>query len=107
MSEKRPTKAEREAKEANAAHEKRLADDQHAKYLTSHMGDPMTDPSAGDPPPAISDAGDRLGTIPVTRNAVADTEQAKHEGLQAAEQGSPTKAEKQSGKREHAKHPPT
>lgn len=62
----------------------------------THLVDPLTDPSSGDPPPAISADGERLGAIPLTRNAVADTEQAKKEGLDAAEHHAPTKAEKQS-----------
>lgn len=73
----------------------------------THLVDPLTDPSSGDPPPAIGRQGDRLGAVPVTRNAVADTEQAKAEGLEAAKQNEPTKAEKASGKTDHAKHATT
>jgi hypothetical protein len=62
----------------------------------SHLVDPMTDPSSGDPPPAVTDQGERLGAVPVTRNAVADTEQAKQEGLDAAKSGEPSKAEQAS-----------
>jgi hypothetical protein len=62
----------------------------------SHLVDPMTDPSLGDPPPAVTDYGERLGAVPVTRNAIADTAQAEQEGLDAAESKAPTKAEKAS-----------
>lgn len=64
----------------------------------THLVDPRTHPSSGDPPPALTPQGERLGAVPMTRNAIADTEQAKQEGLDAAEQGSKTKAQKQTDK---------
>jgi hypothetical protein len=68
----------------------------------AHLIDPMTHPSSGDPPADVTAQGERLGVIPVTRNAVADHAQAEQEGLDAAKSGSKTKAEKQSDKRHHA-----
>lgn len=63
----------------------------------THLVDPMTHPSSGDPPVGMTPNGDRLGAAPLTRNAIADTEQAKQEGLEAAKSHEPTKAEKASG----------
>lgn len=60
----------------------------------THLVDPMTHPSSGDPPAAMTPEGERLGAVPVTRNAVADMEQAKQEGIAAGREHAPTKAEK-------------
>lgn len=90
------TKAERQAEEAAA---QRRADAlEIERDRQTHLVDPLTHPSSGDPPPAISEAGDRLGAVPMTRNAVADTRQAEQEGLEAAKRNQPTKAEKQASK---------
>jgi hypothetical protein len=94
------SKKEREA--IDEFHQGRAERSQAEIDKRSHLVDPMTDPSSGDPPAAISEHGERLGTIPVTRNAVADTEQAKQEGLDAAKQNEPTKAEKASSDRQKA-----
>lgn len=92
------TKAEQHAKDEQAAEQHRMDGIAAEQDRQTHLVDPLTHPSSGDPPPAISPAGDRLGTVPVTRNAVADTEQAKQEGLDAAEKNQPTKAEKAKAK---------
>lgn len=89
----------KEQREINDVHEQRVARSQEEMDKRFHLTDPLTDPSNGDPPPAISPEGDRLGTVPVTRNAVADMEQAKQEGLKAAEHDEPTKAERASKSR--------
>lgn len=96
MSEKQPTKQEMQARDEFDA--QRQAKYQHDLDLTHSMGDPMTDPSAGDPPAAVTDHGERLGTVPVTRNAVADMAQAEQEGLDAAKNDEPSKAEKASAR---------
>lgn len=90
------TKREKDQEAEIAAAEQRQNRLDAEQDRLTHLVDPLTHPSSGDPPPAISPAGDRLGTVPVTRNAVADQEQAKAEGLEAAEQHEPTKAERES-----------
>jgi hypothetical protein len=91
------SKSEREEMEARAEFDANRAEKYQAEIdKRSHLVDPLTDPSSGDPPAGISDQGDRLGTIPVTRNAVADTAQAEQEGLDAAGKQAPSKAEKAS-----------
>ncbi len=92
------TKAERAAKAEEEAGQRRADAQQQEQDRQTHLVDPLTHPSSGDPPPAVSKAGDRLGAVPMTRNAVADHEQAKAEGLEAAKQHEPTKAEKASAK---------
>ena len=90
------TKSEQQA--AADAAQRRMDQQQVEADRQTHLVDPLTHPSSGDPPPAISPAGDRLGAVPMTRNAVADLEQAKQEGLEAAEKNQPTKAEREASK---------
>lgn len=58
------TKKEREAEEAAA--QRRMDALEAEQDRQTHLVDPLTHPSSGDPPPAISPAGDRLGAVPVT-----------------------------------------
>ena len=78
----------------------RLAELERERARQTHLVDPLTHPSSGDPPAAISPEGDRLGAVPMTRNAVADNEQARQEGLDAAKQNEPSRAEKASSERQ-------
>lgn len=68
------TTSKRKAEEAAARRreEVRLADEDRM----THMVDPLTHPSSGDPPPAISPAGDRLGTVPMTPGQESEKTQA-------------------------------
>jgi hypothetical protein len=94
MTEKQPSKKEQQA--IDEFHQGRADRAAARQDRMSHLVDPMTDPSSGDPPAAVTDQGERLGAVPVTRNAVADNEQAKQEGLAAAKSGEPSKAEQAS-----------
>ena len=60
------TKSEQQA--AADAAQRRMDQQQVEADRQTHLVDPLTHPSSGDPPPAISPAGDRLGAVPMTRN---------------------------------------
>jgi regulator of protease activity HflC (stomatin/prohibitin superfamily) len=55
----------------------------------THLVDPMTHPSSGDPPPAMTPAGERLGAIPVHANAQAELARLQEEGRQQAHSEQP------------------
>jgi regulator of protease activity HflC (stomatin/prohibitin superfamily) len=68
----------------------------------THLVDPMTHPSSGDPPPAMTPAGERLGAIPVHANAQAELARLQEEGRQQAHSEQPKRDAARAGKTSRA-----
>lgn len=82
------TKADKERQGEEAAAQTRQETYEAAQERLTHMVDPLTDPSSGNPPHAISPQGDRMGSAemtPAVDDPVAKDDDAAEKKERAAE----------------------